>query len=104
MSAALADAVSGVEDGGRRLDDLVRRNLLVMPADEAGHRFRYHPLFAEALLLLQRRRLSAELPEIHCRAARWYAANDAPLEGMRHAVEAETRASRPIFSSSTGCG
>ncbi|HZO35709.1 MAG TPA: LuxR C-terminal-related transcriptional regulator [Solirubrobacteraceae bacterium] len=89
MSASLADAVSGVEDGGRRLDDLVRRNLLVAPADEAGHSFRYHPLFAEALLVLQRRRLSAELPEIHRRAARWYAANGDPLESMRHAVAAE---------------
>jgi LuxR family maltose regulon positive regulatory protein len=91
MSAALAGAVSGVGvgDGGRMFDDLVRRNLLVTPVDVAGQCFRYHPLFAEALLLLQRHRLGSEVAEIHRQAAHWYAANNDPLESLSCAVEAE---------------
>lgn len=89
VSVPLADAVVGTSDATKMLEELVRRNLLVTPTDGERQSFRYHPLFAEALLLLQRHRLGEdETVELKRRAARWHAEHGDPLEAMRHATAA----------------
>lgn len=89
VSAPLADAVREAGDSADILDDLVRRNLLIAPVDTPEQWYRYHPLFVEALTLLQRRRIADQLPTLHRRAAAWHAANGSPLEAIEHAVRAE---------------
>ena len=50
MSGPLCDVTAGRTGSSRVLDRLERRNLLVLPLDRRGDRYRYHPLFRELLL------------------------------------------------------
>ena len=49
---------------------------------------RYHPLLRELLRSELRFRRPGEVPELHARAARWYAARERPAEALRHAADA----------------
>lgn len=89
VSAPLADAMRDSDDSADILDDLVRRNLLIAPVDTPEQWYRYHPLFVEALTMLQRRRIADEIPSLHRRAAAWHAANGRPLDAIEHAVRAQ---------------
>ncbi len=90
VSASLADAMRDATDSAELLDDLVRRNLLIVPLlDTPEQWYRYHPLFVRALLLLQRRQIPAEIPGLHGRTAQWHATHGEPLEAISHAIQAE---------------
>ena len=77
LTGPLCDAVSPLPDapasGKAMLDALDRANLFLVPLD--GHRrwYRYHHLFADVLQahLLDER--PGDVPELHRRAAAWYA-------------------------------
>lgn len=84
----LADALTGARDSAAVLDDLRHRDLLIAPIPGSRERFRYHPLLAEALRVLQRQRIESEIPELHRRAARWYADDGQVVEAIRHASDA----------------
>jgi ATP/maltotriose-dependent transcriptional regulator MalT len=88
LTGPLADAVTGRTDGARTLVELDRGNLFLVPLDDDRSWYRYHHLFAEVL----RARLVAERPglppELHRRAADWYAAHDLPADAVRHAMAA----------------
>lgn len=49
ITPELGDAVTGQYDGRHQLKTLSHRSLFMVPLDQRGHRFRYHPLFAELL-------------------------------------------------------
>lgn len=85
ITAPLAEALTGAGDSARILDDLARRGLLVDRSETGQGAYRYHPPFVEALRVLQRQRIDAELPGLHQRAARWYADAGQPAEAIRHA-------------------
>ena len=63
-------------------------NLFVVPLDSQRQWYRFHPLFADFL----RDRLAAqhvhELPELHQRAATWYADHDLLSEAVQHSFAA----------------
>ncbi|HVY94759.1 MAG TPA: AAA family ATPase, partial [Bryobacteraceae bacterium] len=86
LSPKVCDALTGRRDSVRILEDLYRRNLYVVAADEGETTFRYHDLFADFL----RERLRHERPgawaELHQRAARAEVSADRRL---RHWIEAE---------------
>ncbi len=62
--------------------------MLLAPLDNDGVWFRYHTLLAEYL----KQRLEAdrgiEIPELHGRAARWYASHELWTEAVQHAIAA----------------
>ncbi len=84
----LADVLTDRTDGQRQLEALERANAFVV-ALGPGHRwFRYHALLADLLrhqLLLDEPDL---VPQLHRRAARWYADRGEALEALRHAARA----------------
>jgi LuxR family transcriptional regulator, maltose regulon positive regulatory protein len=88
LCGELADALTDGTDGQRELEALEGANAFVV-ALGPGHRwFRYHPLLADLLrhrVMLQEPDL---LPELHRRAARWYASRGEALEALRHAARA----------------
>jgi LuxR family maltose regulon positive regulatory protein len=88
LTGPLCDAVTGGHDGSQMLTTLQRANLFVVPLDDQRQWYRYHHLFADVL----RARLLAEKPDaarpLHQRASRWYEANNAPQEAVRHALAA----------------
>jgi LuxR family maltose regulon positive regulatory protein len=85
----LADALTDRRSSGDILADLERTNGFVIAVDSRGEWYRYHRLFAKLLRMRARRELSSELPRLHDRAARWYAARGIGSEALRHAVAAE---------------
>ena len=85
----LADALTSQCSSSDVLADLERANGFVLAVDTRREWYRYHRLFATLLRLRARRELGAELPQLHARAARWYAARGMGSEALRHAVAAE---------------
>jgi LuxR family maltose regulon positive regulatory protein len=88
VSGELADALIGQCSSSDVLADLERTNGFVIGVDSRREYFRYHRLFAELLRTRAHRELAAELPDLHARAARWYAAKGLGSQALHHAVEA----------------
>ena len=86
LSGPLCDAVMGEPGGQEMLERLERENLFVHRLDDERRWFRYHPLFAEYLLAELGARTPSEIPELHRRAAHWYAAHAMPEQAFGHAV------------------
>ncbi|HEX8348147.1 MAG TPA: LuxR C-terminal-related transcriptional regulator [Actinoplanes sp.] len=88
MCGELADALTGDEHGQWMLEELERVNAFIVRLGPKPLWFRYHPLLRDVLrhqLLVQQ---PAMLPDLHRRAAGWYAGREAILEALSHAVAA----------------
>jgi LuxR family transcriptional regulator, maltose regulon positive regulatory protein len=88
LNGDLANALCGIEDGWAVLDQLSVRNLFLVPLDDARRWFRYHHLFAEFLRERLWRRSRALVPELHRRAADWFAGEGLLSEAVAHARQA----------------
>ena len=88
LCGSLCDAVAGTTDGARRLEDLVGRNMLVLPLDRRREWYRYHHLLRDHLQTELRLDAPDEVAELHSRAAAWYAVNDRPEDAVEHALAA----------------
>lgn len=77
----LCDAVTGETGGAAMLERVERAGLFLTAIDHERRWYRYHPLFAEALLT----RASPE-PEHYQRAARWYAEHHFLEEAIDYAL------------------
>jgi LuxR family maltose regulon positive regulatory protein len=88
LSGPLCEAVTGSSSSRTILASLAQRQMLLTPLDNDGAWFRYHTLLAEYL----RQRLEAdrgiEVPELHGRAALWYASHELWTEAVQHAIAA----------------
>jgi LuxR family maltose regulon positive regulatory protein len=88
LSGPLCEAVTGLSASRTILASLAERQMLLTPLDNDGVWFRYHALLAEYL----RQRLEAnrgiEVPELHGRAALWYASHELWTEAVQHAIAA----------------
>ncbi|MGZ4434123.1 MAG: LuxR C-terminal-related transcriptional regulator [Trebonia sp.] len=86
LTGPLCDALTGRDDGRRRLEILERGNLFVVPLDDQRQWYRYHHLFADAL----RARLLAQdphrVPGLHEAASRWHAENGMLADAVVHAI------------------
>jgi len=88
LSAPLCHAITGVKSGEELLATMAKHQLLLAPLDRDGGWFRYHPLLAEHLRERLRNELGDEIPWLHRRACRWYAAQEVWTEAVRHAIAA----------------
>ncbi len=88
MCGPLCDAVVAGKGSARVLEQLVRRNLLVVPLDRRGEWYRYHHLLRELLQAELRRGNPDLVRELHSRAAAWYEANGMPEVAVDHAQAA----------------
>ncbi|MGI9598274.1 MAG: LuxR C-terminal-related transcriptional regulator [Acidimicrobiales bacterium] len=87
----VCDRVADTTGSTARLRDLERGNVLLIPLDDSGRRFRNHHLIASWLrseLTLTEPELAAEL---HRRAAVWFLDSDTPEPAHRHAVASGDR-------------
>lgn len=72
------------------LEQLERMNLFVISLDDERQWYRYHHLFADLLQsVLRVRRSKEQIRELHRRASRWYQAEGALDEAMRHTLAAQ---------------
>jgi LuxR family maltose regulon positive regulatory protein len=88
LSGPLCEAVTGSSSSRTILASLAERQMLLTPLDNDCVWFRYHTLLAEYL----KQRLEAdrgiEIPELHGRAALWYASHELWTEAVQHAIAA----------------
>jgi len=88
LSAPLCDVVTRGTSSRALLASIEKRQLLMTALDHERQWYRYHPLLAEHL----RQRLEAELgderPDLHRRAAGWYASQELWTEAVQHAIAA----------------
>jgi LuxR family maltose regulon positive regulatory protein len=84
----LADRLAGATGSERMLLELEDANAFVVSVDPERSWFRYHPLFADLLLLELRRSEPDSVPNLHHAAAEWYAEHGLVIEAIKHAQAA----------------
>lgn len=84
----LCAAVTGHADCRSQLDGMERSNLFLVSLDHRRQWYRYHHLFASLLQSRLHREHPALEPELHRRAAQWYAAEGHFHEAIHHAIAA----------------
>jgi LuxR family maltose regulon positive regulatory protein len=88
MPTALAAVLSGRPDAADLLSALERSTGLVVASGAHRTEFRIQELLRSYLTADLRRHGPALAARLHRQAAEWWAAQDAPLEALRHAAEA----------------
>jgi LuxR family transcriptional regulator, maltose regulon positive regulatory protein len=88
MNGDLADLLAGRAGSERMLLELEDANAFVVSLDTQRTWFRYHQLLADFLRLELRRRLADEVPDLHRRAAKWFADHGEAVEAVRHMLAA----------------
>src|SRR6266436_6937738 len=88
LNGELADLLAGRLGSEQMLLELEDANAFVVSLDAQRTWFRYHQLLADFLRLELRRTLADEVPEIHRRAARWFADRGEIVEAVRHTLAA----------------
>src|SRR5450432_2302046 len=88
MNGELADLLAGRSGSEQLLLELEDANAFVVSLDARRIWFRYHHLLAEFLRLELRRRFADEIPDLHRRAAQWFADHGEVVEAVRHSLAA----------------
>ena len=88
LNGELADVLAGRSGSERMLLELEDANAFVVSLDAQRTWFRYHQLLADFLRLELRRTHADEVPDLHRRAARWFANHGDVVEAVRHTLAA----------------
>jgi len=92
LSPGLCDAVVGASNEAfqskKILEYMDTSNLFVVSLDNQRQWYRFHPLFADFLRDRMEAQAADELPELHRRAATWYAEHNLLLEAVQHCFAA----------------
>ncbi len=72
LTGPLCESVTEEPGAQLKLASLLQANLFVSALDSTDTWYRYHPLFAETLRTLLQQQEPALVPELYCRASRWY--------------------------------
>jgi LuxR family maltose regulon positive regulatory protein len=91
MNGELADLLAGRSGSEQMLLELEDANAFVVSLDAERTWFRYHQLLADFLRLELRRRFADEVPDLHRRAADWFADHGDVVEAVRHRLAAGDR-------------
>lgn len=88
MNAELADLLAGRPGSEQMLLKLEEANAFVVSVDAQRTWFRYHQLLADFLRLELRRTFADEVPDLHRRAAQWFAYHGEVVDAVRHRIAA----------------
>ena len=88
LSEPLCDFVTNIKGSQKILDGLEKANLFIVPLDNKRRWYRYHHLFADLLRQRLHQKNSPLVPELHCRASKWYEQNNLKDEAVDHALAA----------------
>src|SRR5690606_294427 len=86
LTGSLADALTGRSDGERILAELWKAGTLLAPVGDRRSSYRCHRLLREFLRRELARRAPRRVPDLHRRAAAWYAARGSSPEALQHAL------------------
>jgi LuxR family maltose regulon positive regulatory protein len=88
MNGELADLLAGRSGSEQMLLELEDANAFIVSLDAQRTWFRHHQLLADFLRLELRRTMADEVPDLHRRAARWFADHGDAVEAVRHTLAA----------------
>lgn len=88
LEGKLCEVVSNQSDGEETLTRLFQANLFLTPLDESHRWYRYHQVFAGVLRQRLQQDATAQIPELHRRASRWYREQGMLAEAVAHARSA----------------
>jgi LuxR family maltose regulon positive regulatory protein len=88
LSAPLCEAVAAASTARALLASIEKRQLLLTALDREREWYRYHPLLGGYLKRRVESELANELPDLHRRAAHWYASQELWTEAVQHAIAA----------------
>ena len=88
LSTPLCDAIRGREDSQSLLETIQQQNLFIIPVDQNRVWYRYHPLFAEALSIILKRKYPEAIPELNQKASAWSYENGYPGKAIDYAISA----------------
>ena len=88
LTGPLCDVLVDGTNSARRLAELERANLFLVPLDERRQWYRYHQLFGDLLSYELSLTLPDEVAPLHRRAARWYLREGLVAEAISHAIAA----------------
>ena len=88
LNGELADLLAGRRGCEQMLLALEDANAFVVSLDAQRSWFRYHQLLADFLRLELRRTLAEEVPDLHRKAAGWFADHGDVVEAIRHTLAA----------------
>jgi LuxR family maltose regulon positive regulatory protein len=88
MNGELADLLAGRSGSEQMLLELEAANAFVVSLDAQRTWFRYHQLLADFLRLELRRTSADQVPDLHRRAARWFADDGDVVDAVRHTLAA----------------
>jgi LuxR family maltose regulon positive regulatory protein len=88
VNGELADLLAGRSGSEQMLLELEDANAFVVSLDAQRTWLRYHHLLSDFLRLELRRTLAEEVPDLHRRAARWFADHGDVVEAVRHTLAA----------------
>jgi LuxR family maltose regulon positive regulatory protein len=88
LCTPLCESLTGGSSSGALLRSIHERQLLLMPLDQEGRWYRYHPLLSEYLTQRLGAELGNEIPGLHQRASLWYASQELWTDAVQHAVAA----------------
>jgi len=88
MSGPLCDAVLQRDGSVETLRRLSRSNLFLVPMDDQGGWYRFHPLFGQLLGVELERQLPGLGVELHSAAHSWHCAQGNTTEAFGHAIAA----------------
>ena len=88
LNGELADLLAGRSGSEQMLLELEDANAFVVSLDPQRTWFRYHQLLVDFLRLELRRRSAGEVPDLHRRAAGWFADQGDVVEAVRHTLAA----------------
>jgi LuxR family transcriptional regulator, maltose regulon positive regulatory protein len=86
LSGPLCDAVLQTTGSARKLEELERSNLNLVPLDRVRERYRYHHLFRDALRSELMRREPEAVSGLHRRAAAWLEGHGEAVAAVEHAL------------------
>ena len=92
LSGPLCDAVLEQQHSGPMLAALSSSNLFLIPLDDEGGWYRFHPLFAQLLRVELERREPGTAPALHRRAYAWHRDHEMTGEAISHAIAAGAHA------------
>jgi LuxR family maltose regulon positive regulatory protein len=92
LSGPLCDAMLEQQHSAPMLDALSHSNLFLVPLDDEGGWYRFHPLFAQLLRIELERREPGTAPALHRRAYAWHRDHGTTGEAISHAIEADAHA------------
>jgi LuxR family maltose regulon positive regulatory protein len=94
---SLCDSILGIETSFQIIQELEAANLFIIPLDDERNWFRYHHLFGDFLEVCLQDNQPEKIPEIHKRAAKWYAEHNYASEAFKHLIQGEDYAAASFF-------